>query len=413
MLQLWYIMKLRSTTPVSLLRNMRWVAAILIVGAIATYGVVQSTQQASADPYEAKIRQLQSDMSKYQKEADRLNGESITLKNEIRRLSNEKAALQTKIDLTQTQHDKLIEQIEQTEEDIKTNQDTLGVIIADLYVDDTISPIEMLASSKNINEFLDKQEYRNSVRDELGNTIKKVRSLRAELVKKKDEVSKVLAEQKVARTELASRESEQSTLLARTQNDEAEYQKLIKDSKAQIAEARATQAAIRNNINSTGGGRVIQGGLLGDYPWNSSNCPMLGYLSTGGVVNPDGTRTGLDGNGYGCRQCASYVAWRIAKETGIYYSWGNAKDFYYYATRPKSKGGPGYKDLGMNPQPGSIAVMQPGKAGQGYGHVAWVESVAGDRIVVSQYNYDYGEGYGMYSMMEMSKYAFDQFVKIK
>ncbi len=56
--------------------------------------------------------------------------------------------------------------------------------------------------------------------------------------------------------------------------------------------------------------------------------------------------------------------------------------------------------------------MNPAKAGQGFGHVAWVESVSGNNVTVSQYNYDYGQGYGLYSKMTMSKYAFDNFVKI-
>jgi surface antigen len=65
------------------------------------------------------------------------------------------------------------------------------------------------------------------------------------------------------------------------------------------------------------------------------------------------------------------------------------------------------------PMPGSIAVMDPGKAGQSYGHVAWVESVSGNMVTISQYNYDYGDGYGMYSVMTLSSGAFDHYVKIK
>lgn len=177
---------------------------------------------------------------------------------------------------------------------------------------------------------------------------------------------------------------------------------MIKDSQAQINEARATQAALRARLNSSGGYTLIDTGSMGGYPWNAGNCPMVGYLSSGGANGSGG-----DGYGYGCRQCASYVAWRIAKETGVYYRWGNAKDFTNNAVNA------GYEYLGMNPQPGSIAVMNPAKAGQGFGHVAWVEAVSGDTITVSQYNLDYGQGYGMYSMMTMSKYAFDNFVKIK
>jgi surface antigen len=127
---------------------------------------------------------------------------------------------------------------------------------------------------------------------------------------------------------------------------------------------------------------------------------MSGYLSTGGA---DGN--GGDGYGYGCRQCASYAAWRIAKETGIYYRWGNAVDFTRNARNA------GYQEGA--PMPGSIAVMDPAKAGQGYGHVAWVEAVSGGNVTVSQYNYDYGQGYGMYSMMTLSASAFDHYIKIK
>jgi surface antigen len=355
----------------------------------------------SADQYDDKIRALQADMRRYQAEADRLNNEASTLANAISQITNEKNAIQAQLDVSQAQHDKLVLQIADTETAIKENQDALGAILADLYIDDNISPIEMLASSENIGDFLNKQEYRSSIKDELGATIQKVKSLRKELTAKREEVKVVLETQKAARDQLAVKEAEQSRLLAQTQNDESKYQGMIKDSAAQIAEAKATQAAIRSRLNSTGGYSLVAAGSLSDYPWNSSNCPMWGYLSTGGA---DGN--GGDGRGYGCRQCASYVAWRIAKETGVYYRWGNAVNFTGNAKAA------GYQDLGMNPQPGSIAVMNPAKAGQGFGHVAWVESVSGNNVTVSQYNYDYGQGYGLYSKMTMSKYAFDNFVKI-
>ncbi len=395
--------KLRTTTPASkksftFKRGFLVFAAAIMAG--ATFFATQ--MPVSADQYDDKIRALQADMARFQSEADRLNSEAVTLSNAVAQLNNEKNAIQAQVDLSQAQHDKLVIEIADTEKQIEESQDALGTTIADLYVDDSISPIEMLASSQNIGEFLDKQEYRNSVKDELSSTIKQVKDLKAQLTKQKEEVSSVLATQKAARDALAAKEAEQANLLARTQNDEARYQGLIKDSEAQIAEARATQATIRARLNSNGGYTLVDAGSMGGYPWNTGNCPMWGYLSTGGA---DGN--GGDGYGYGCRQCASYVAWRIAKETGIYYEWGNAKDFTWNAKNA------GYQYLGLNPQPGSIAVMDPAKAGQGYGHVAWVEAVSGDMVTVSQYNYDYGQGYGMYSMMTMSKYNFDHFVKIK
>jgi surface antigen len=95
----------------------------------------------------------------------------------------------------------------------------------------------------------------------------------------------------------------------------------------------------------------------------------------------------------------------VDKETNVYPSWGNAVNFTYNAQNVF-----GYPDGA--PQAGSIAVMDPAKAGQGYGHVAWVEAVDGGQVLVSQYNYDYGAGYGMYSKMWLSVGAFDHYVRI-
>ena len=400
------MMKLRTTTPASLTRYARKNAkrvSYLFVALIVAVAMVAGTQlqPVAADQYDEKIKALQADMSRYQAEADRLNAESNTLSNALAQITNEKNALQAQINVNQAQHDKLVGQIADTQKQIQENQDALGSTLADLYVGDDVSPVEMLASSQNIGDFLDKQEYRNSVKDELGATIKKVKTLKEQLTAQQEEVAKVLDQQKQARDSLTAKESEQATLLAQTKNDEANYQGMIKDSQAQIAEARATQAAISARYAQGGASMISFGGS--DYPWNSSNCPMVSYFSTGGA---DGD--GADGWGYGCRQCASYVAWRIHKETGEWYKWGNAKDFTYSAIAA------GYKNLGMNPEAGSIAVMDPAKAGQSYGHVAWVESAYGDRVVISQYNANInGIGYGMYTKVDVSKYSFDHYVKIK
>jgi len=391
------MMKLRSATPASL--SLKAKRAFLIVSAFvlvgAGVGYVQS-RPASADQYDDKIRALQADMARYRAEADRLSAEATTLANALAQITNEKNAILAQIQVSQAEHDKLVIQIAETETEIKDNQDALGTTLADLYVDDSISPVEMLASSQNIGDFLDKQEYRNSVKDELGATIKRVKDLKTQLTTQKEEVTRVLELQKQSRDALQAKENEQASLLAKTRNDENQYQSLIKDSAAQIAEAKRAQAALAARTNSTGGFTLVDAGSLTAYPWNSSNCAMQGYLSTGGSNGNGG-----DGHGYGCRQCASYVAWRIARETGKYYSWGNGGMFAGAAIRA------GYQNLGRSPQPGSIAVMLGNP-----GHVAWVEAVSGNQVLVSQYNYNYGAGWGMYSEMWLSTNFFDQYVKI-
>ena len=387
-------MKLRLIIPIF----------VLAVASVAA-GVWYFNQPVSADQYEARIKALEADMSEYQKEADRLNGESISLANTLAQLANEKSALQSQIDLNQAQHDKLVIDIADTEVKIKENQDALGVTIADLYVDDSISPIEMLFSSKGVSDYINKQEYRNSISEELGNTISRIKSLKAELTDKKEEVVTVLDEQKQARATLVARENEQSSLLAQTESSEANYQNLIKDNKSKIAEARAQQAAMNARANQNGGYTVVNSGLLSDYPWNNITCPMGGTIPGYGWVGWASTKgedgNGGDGKGYGCRQCASYAAWRVAKETGKYYEWGNGGDFARNAVNA------GYRNLGRSPEAGSLAVMWGTP-----GHVAWVEAVSGDFVTVSQYNWQVNGQWGMYSLMTLHKSTFDQYVKI-
>lgn len=376
---------------------------LVVVLTLAFIAPLQFSNKAYADKYDERIKALQQEINAFQAEADKLNSQAVTLQTALNQLANQKAAIQAQINLNQAKYDKLVAQIAETERQIKANKDALGETIADLYVDSNITSLEMLASSSNISDFLDKQEYRNSIRDELVGTISEIKDLKTKLETQKSDVKKVLAEKNRAKASLVAKENEQQRLLNQTKGQESNYQALIGDRRSEIDEARALQAILRARLNSNGGYTIIESGSLGAYPWNSSNCPMWGPLSTGGANGNGG-----DGYGYGCRQCASYVAWRIANETGVYYTnWGDGGQFVGSAR------GAGY-NTGSTAKAGSIGVIWGNP-----GHVVWVEtdpytaSNGSRMIIVSQYNYDYGQGYGMYSKMEMSANAFDEYAYIK
>lgn len=394
-------MKLRTTTPVSkslLTRSVLVVATIIF--AIAT--PIQISQSVSADKYDDQIAALQQAVSNYQAQADILNSQAATLQNALAQLANDKAALQAQIDVNQAKYNQLVAQIADTEKKIKDSQDALGTTIANLYVDSSVTPLELVASSKNISDFLDKQEYRNSVRDQLTSAIAQIKTLKAQLDQQKVDTQKVLADQQSAKNDLVTKENEQQNLLSKTNNSEAAYQSMISSSLSKIAAAKAAQAEMAARAKSTGGYSVVSSGSLSEYTalWAPNSCTMGGaggWQSYGGA---DGN--GGDGRGYGCRQCASYVAWKIATVTGKYYQWGNGGNFANAAIKA------GYQDLGHNPDSGSIAVMWGDP-----GHVAWVEKVAGNQVLVSQYNWQINGQYGIYSEMWVSSTVFDQYVKIK
>lgn len=387
--------------PTKIFRKSLFIVTIVVL-IVASIYVVTKPGKVYADRFDDQIRALEAQNASYAQQIAALNAQANTLANAVAELQAQAAVLQNQINISQAKYDKLVIQIKETELKIAQSKYALGQTLADMYVDDSITPIEMLASSSNISEFLDKQEYRNSIKDSLSSTIAEVKKLKESLEKDKADVEKVLADQKTQRDELARRQSEQSSLLSETRGQESAYQSMIGANQAKIAEARATQALINARINSSGGAVLVDSGLLTSYPWNSSNCWMTSYFSNGGA---DGN--GGDGHGYGCRQCVSYVAWRIAKEKGIYYnSWGSAWDF---SSKLINSGG-----YASGPaKPGSVAAMNPYTAGNGvHGHVAWVEAVDGNKVLVSQYNYNYGAGYGMYSKMWLNVSAFDRYVNI-
>ena len=137
----------------------------------------------------------------------------------------------------------------------------------------------------------------------------------------------------------------------------------------------------------------------GGYPnWNTP-CRHTG-LSTGYCANYD-WGSGWSPRGYGYRNCTDWVAWRLqslgipdSKTRGL----GNAKD---WPANAQARG----IGVGVSPQVGDAAVRTSGS----YGHVAFVESVSGSRITVSEYN---NAGTGVYGVRSgtPSQLNFQKFV---
>ena len=265
----------------------------------------------------------------------------------------------------------------------------------------------MLASSNTISEYVDKQEYRAVVREQLTTTIDEIRQLKQKLIQQKKDVEKVLAEQRQAQNALAEKEAQRQNILAQTRGQEAAYKQLTatrEQQKAQVQREQqaAIEAAIAAALQRSGGSSTINV-LPGDpnkggYPWEAGCWVDANAWSHGG---PGGD--GTDPLGYGCRQCVSYTAWRVGKQTGDFPRyWGNANMW------PDNAREVGYA-TGRTPRVNSVGVISAGQ----YGHVVWIEAVNGDGTVdISQYNYYNagGSGWGHYSKMRVPASTYDTYI---
>lgn len=395
-------MKRWSTTSVknkkTTAKKLTLITVSLLLAASMPFQMMQSVR---ADDFDQRIAQIQAEIERLQGEASKLGSQADSLQKELESLTAQKNVIQNQVNLKQAEYDRLTQRIAENEKKIADNQEVLGDTIADLYVASEITPLEMLASSNSIADYVDKETYRNSIRDNLVSAITTIKRLKQQLEQQKKDVERVLAEQKLARDALAQKENQQAQLVAQTRGEQAAYNRLVGDRQSQKLELqRQQQAAIEAAMRRSGGlVNVLPGDPnKGGYPWESGCWVDANAWSHGGA---DGM--GGDPLGYGCRQCVSYTAWKVGQRTGNFPRyWGNANMW------PGSARASGYS-TGSTPRANSVGVISAGA----YGHVVWIEAVNGDGTVdVSQYNYYNagGPGWGNYSKMRVSASTYDTYI---
>ena len=383
-------MKLLSTTPVSKgLVTKSALVALAVVMALST--PISIADRVFADQYDDQIRALQVQKAAFDAQANALNAKAATLQDALNQITQQKSAIIAQINLSQEQYNQLQAQIEKTTKDIADNKDALGQIIADMYVDDTITPLEMLASSNNIGDYVDKQTYREAIQSNLSTTIKEINDLKKKLETSQTEVVNLLKEQEGQKAQLAAKESEQASIVEQTRGEEAAYQRLANDVQAQVQNAAAQQRAYYAALRAQNGGSDVDSGVIGSFVYQNwsgnQGCGGDGYPYCG-VQDSYADPWALYN-----RECVSFAAWRIS-------------EIYGKQVLPFNGAGNAYQWTGSargawrvyNPQPGDAVVLPIVYGFAPVGHLMVVESVSGDWVHVSQYNF-YGDG--QYSTMDI------------
>jgi surface antigen len=370
-------MKQRSTTPVSKsLASKGSLVAVAVLMAAAT-PIAMFSRPVQARDFAAEIQAVQNQIDQYQAQAGQLQAQANTLQNALNELNNQQAVLQAQISANQLKFDKLTADIAANEKKIADSQVALGKTLASLYTGDNISPLEMLASSQNIGDYLDKQTQRSVIRDQLNKTITEIKALKAQLEQQKVDVQHVLDDQAAQKAALAAKQAEQQKLISDTQGQEAAYQALTAQSqatKSSLIQQQQAEIAARLRANSRGGGGASAGDPgKGGYPSNLANSAQDSMVDPWGLYN---------------RECVSYVAWKVYQKNGYMpYGFGNAIMW------PGNARGAGI-GTGSTPRAGAAGVMSVGA----YGHIVWVESVNSDGTInISQYNELLASGWGQYS----------------
>ncbi len=318
-----------------------------------------------ADSYQSQIDRLQNEVDGFQAEAGRLSQQADTLQNAVNVLNAQKSAIQAELDVTQARHDKLVADIDANQKRLEKQKRVYSERVADLSANTRISPIELLASSQSIGDFVRADAYQSSVQDQIETAIKEVKSLKLKLSKQKKQVEDVLADQTQQRNVLAEKEAEQASLLATTQGQEAAYQSLISEKNSELSSLRAAQAAANSRFVSGGNYSAGNGPACGGgYPGIWCNAPMDSLVDDWGMYN---------------RQCVSYTAFRVAASGRHMPYWGGIGNANQWDDNARRFGIP----VDTIPRAGDVAISNAGY----YGHSMYVESVnPNGTINISQYN---------------------------
>lgn len=363
---------LKQNSVIKKLTTVRNSVALVLIIAVLVLGL-SLKPQVKADSISDQIAALQRENAQNSNLVAELRNQATSYQDAISKLQAAIATLQGQIDANTAEQNRLQTEITNAEAELVKQRSVLGENIKQMYLEGQISTLEMLASSKDLSQFIDKQQYRNSVQAKIKSTLDRITALRLQLKAQKEQVETLLATQQTQQAQQQAGRAEQANLLSYNQSQQADYNNKTKDNQAKIDALIASQR--RANFNPDGGYYFLRfpgpvNGFNPDaYPYKNAG---FGMSAGPGCVDNDGP----DPWGYCYRQCVSYTAWAVlASGRSAPRFYGNAKDWVAAAY---SRG----IQVSRTPQPGDVAISTAGY----WGHAMYVESVSGGTFRTSEYN---------------------------
>jgi len=381
-------------------------AQSIVVTAMLIAAAVVALPHIHADPFQDQINQLRIENSQNQNSVDTLLLQARSVQDAIDKLQAEINLVEQNIATNQARQDELQKQIAAKQEQIDAQRKVLGDDIKAMYVDGQLTALEMLATSKNLNEFVDTATYRESVQRNIQKTLNEIGVLQNQLQQRNFEVSTLLASQKVQSNQLAANKSKQAALLAMNQTQQLDFNAKISANQDRIHQLEMQQAAL-NAMGATlvtvngdeKGGDCDNGWGNGGYRMASITQPPVPAGAPAPAPVPDVCDAPKDSirdwAGIENRECTSYAYWYFKRVLGNvdFTASGDAKYWVNTSNYP----------VRDQPAVGAIGVKTEGD----WGHVVIVQAVGpsmyknvkvpAGQVLTSEMNIDF-QGHFSYNL---------------
>ncbi len=347
-------------------------SVLTVLAVVLVAGIVVPI--ARADQYDDQIQALRDQNAVAGNAVNDLQSQSNSYQDAISKLQIQINGIQAQIYANQAEQARLTADIAAKQAQLNTQRALLANDIKAMYTDGQMTPIEMLATSKNLSDYVDKEEYRSRVQKAIQDTVAKITKLQSELKLQKEQIEQLLANEHAQQAQMAADQAQQNQMLAYTEAQKDGFNNQIAANSSKIGELRRQQiiANTKYNIGPAGTGVNCGGG----YPAKWCQIAQDSVIDAWGMYN---------------RECVSYTAFKVhadflaGRNSRDMPYWGGIGDAKMWDENAQAAGIP----VNGNPTPGSIAISNNGT----WGHSMYVEQVGTingqQAIYVSQYNTDY------------------------
>lgn len=282
--------------------------------------ILLSPNIVSAQSLQDKINSLNAQIKQNQDAANGKHAEATTLQEAINELNTSIASAQTSLDLTSLQISQTNTQIDEQNKELDHQKSILKDNIRIIYKQGDTTPIEVIASSKNLSDFVAQQQYLSAIKKKIDTNLVKIDEIKANLEIKKGELNTLGSQQKAQVESIAQQRAQKANLLAQTQGEESKFAQVVSDlagqrkqAEAQIAAQAAAAASAYRSGNLVSLGSVNQGDVIG-YMGSTGNSTgthlHFSVLNGGSFINPNGSpfnysgvTSGVVTQGYGPSTC--------------------------------------------------------------------------------------------------------------
>ena len=361
--------------------------------------VLNTTTAVSADAVsdtQNAINTNKSETDKLLKDIASANADNIKLQEQISDNTEKIEKLKTDIDQSNEKIDKLNGQIEGAKVEVEKRTEALkGQLVAlQKKSGDTVSGniyLDFVINSENFSDLVSRTFAVNKLNQANKEALNDVKEAKDQYTSLLNEQEKTKANLQSDKSELETKQNDLKSMKEKSDQQQADLNKKIEDNKAtlvalqsQYEEAANAVKLAQDKANAAAQVADAKKENKNDNKAteNKTTSEATSSSNAGSISQGDGSAHGIvAGNTYPWGQCTWYVK-QVAPWAGN--NWGNGGQW------GSSAAAAGFR-VDHSPAAGSIIVFLPGQSVGGqwtadgaYGHVAYVESVNGNSVTISQ-----------------------------